>query len=111
MKLDVEETELKKQFGSRLAQLRNTKKISAREMSLDIGQSEGYINSIETYKVFPSMSAFFYICEYLGVTPSEFFDLDNKNPKETDELLTAYRRLNLKQQELVLSLIKEIKPR
>ena len=57
------------------------------------------------------MSGFFYICEYLGVTPSEFFDFDNRSPKETDELIAGFRRLNLKQQELVLALIKEIKPR
>lgn len=111
MELNVEENKLKEQFGNRLAQLRNAKKVSAREMSLDIGQSEGYINSIETFKIFPSMNVFFYICEYLKITPSDFFDFGNRAPKETDELLTAYRRLNLKQQELVLSLIKEIKPR
>lgn len=104
-------SELGERFAKRLSQLRREKKVSAREMSLAIGQCSNYINTIELGNSFPSMSGFFYICEYLGVTPSEFFDLDNKNPKETDELLTAYRRLNLKQQELVLSLIKEIKPR
>ena len=104
-------SELDKCFVKRLSQLRNMKNVSAREMSLSIGQSEAYINGIETGKALPSMTGFFYICEYLGVTPTEFFDFDNRNPKETDELIAGFRRLNLKQQELVLALIKEIKPR
>ena len=104
-------SELDKCFVKRLAQLRGLKKVSAREMSLSIGQSESYINSIENGNNLPSMTGFFYICEYLGVTPCEFFDFDNRSPKETDELIAGFRRLNLKQQELVLALIKEIKPR
>ena len=104
-------SELGEQFAKRLIQLRSEKKVSAREMSLAIGQCNSYINSIELGKNFPTMAGFFYICEYLGVTPSEFFDFDNRSPKETDELIAGFRRLNLKQQELVLALIKEIKPR
>ena len=41
-------------------------------MSLAIGQSPGYINGLENKNGFPSMQVFFYICEYLGVTPAEF---------------------------------------
>lgn len=46
-------------FANRLAYLRNQKSISAREMSLMIGQNPGYINNIETGKALPSMSGFF----------------------------------------------------
>lgn len=107
----MELEDMDKRFSKRLAQLRSIKGVSAREMSLAIGQNNAYINSIENCKNFPNMMGFFYICEYLGVTPSEFFDFDNRDPKETDELIAGFRRLNLKQQELVLALIKEIKPR
>ena len=37
-------------FAERLAQLRMTKGVSARDMSLSIGQSTGYINNIENKK-------------------------------------------------------------
>lgn len=107
--MDLEDID--KRFAQRLQQLRKVKGVSAREMSFGIGQNNAYINSIEKGKNFPTMMGFFYICEYLGVTPSEFFDFDNRSPKETDELIAGFRRLNLKQQELVLALIKEIKPR
>ncbi len=49
------------EFQVRLAQLREKKGVSARDMSLSIGQNPGYINNIETGKALPSMSGFFYI--------------------------------------------------
>ena len=55
-------------FSERLASLRTTKGVSARDMSLSIGQSANYINKIENKKAYPSMTVFFYICEYLGIT-------------------------------------------
>ena len=48
----------------RIAKLRTDKNISARELSLQLGQSTGYINTIENGKSLPSMSMFLYICEY-----------------------------------------------
>ena len=50
------------QFVNRLTELRIKKGVSAREMSLSIGQSAGYINNIENGKNLPSMTIFFYIC-------------------------------------------------
>ena len=69
---------LEEQFCERLTQLRLKKGVSARDMSLSLGQSESYINRIESKKMLPSMSVFFYICDYLGITPKEFFDIENK---------------------------------
>ena len=67
--------------AERIAQLRMQKGVSARDMSLSIGQSNNYINSIENRKTLPSMRGFFYICEYLEVTPQEFFDEGNPCPE------------------------------
>ncbi len=86
-----------KKFGLRLAVLRLNKGVSAREMSLAIGQSTGYINNIETGVNFPSMTVFFYICEYLGITPAEFFDVESRNPIKESELLKAAKGLTTEQ--------------
>lgn len=59
----------KEAFSKRLVQLRMAKGVSARDMSLSLGQNPGYINSIENNKTFPSMSNFFEICDYLNITP------------------------------------------
>ncbi len=82
-----------KDFSLRLSQLRLQKGVSARDMSLSIGQSPGYINNIEVGVNFPSMTVFFYICEYLDITPSEFFDTDSKSPTKERELIDAVKGL------------------
>ena len=46
-------------FAERLSYLREKKGISAREMSLAIGQNESYVNRIENRKTFPSMQSYF----------------------------------------------------
>lgn len=84
-------------FYQRLVQLRTQKDVSAREMSLSIGQSPSYINTIENQKALPSMAAFFYICEYLNVTPSEFFDMDNQCPQELQSIVQVLKGLNQEQ--------------
>ena len=65
----------------RIAELRTQRNVSARDMSLSLGQSESYINKIENRRTLPSMAGFLYICEYLDVTPREFFDADVLSPR------------------------------
>ena len=59
---------------NRLTELRTQKQVSERQMSLDLGHSTSYIRSIASGKALPSMTEFFYICEYLDISPSEFFN-------------------------------------
>ncbi len=96
------------EFPVRLAMLRTKKGISARDMSLSIGQNAGYINNIETGKALPSMSAFFFICEYLDITPKDFFDLDSKQPKELNDLIANLKKLNARQLENISCLVKDL---
>ena len=56
-------------IAARVQQLRSQKNISARKMSLSIGQNEGYITQIENKQNLPSMEGFLYICRYLEITP------------------------------------------
>ncbi|MDD6916662.1 MAG: helix-turn-helix transcriptional regulator [Eubacteriales bacterium] len=86
-----------KDFSMRLATLRTKKNVSAREMSLSIGQNQGYINHIESGQGTPSLSGIFYICEYLGITPSQFFDFDLKNPEKLNKINEYLKKLNDKQ--------------
>ncbi|MBQ2642366.1 MAG: helix-turn-helix transcriptional regulator [Eubacterium sp.] len=74
-------------FTKRLTELINANGISARDLSLKIGQNSGYINSIENGRAYPSMEVFFKICEELDITPVDFFDLDNKHPERLGRLI------------------------
>jgi len=98
------------EFPLRLSKLRTAKGVSARDMSLSIGQNAGYINNIETGKALPSMAAFFYICEYLGITPQEFFDIDSEQPAELRILVENLKKLDHRQlkniAEIVIDIVK-----
>ena len=96
----------KEEFMNRLSRLRMNKGVSARDMSLSIGQSAGYINNIENGVNYPSMQSFFYICEYLGITPREFFEDENNDPVKTKELLQAIKGLNADQLDHLIALAK-----
>lgn len=58
----------------RISRLREEKQVSERKMSLDLGHSTSYIRSITSGRSLPSMGEFLYICEYLNITPMEFFN-------------------------------------
>ena len=93
-------------FYKRLAELRANKGVSARDMSLSIGQSAGYINALENQNGFPSMQVFFYICEYLGVTPAEFFEEGNRYPGEYQEILSDLKHLDQSSLQNVKAIVK-----
>lgn len=95
-------------FSQRLSELRTQKGVSARDMSLSLGQCESYINKIENQKSLPSMNVFFYICDYLDIQPKDFFDISIENPTTTNKLLAKMIKLNPKQQEHILFLVDDI---
>lgn len=95
-------------FIERLVSLRQQKNVSAREMSLALGQNESYINRIENGKAFPSMQVFFYICEYLNITPQEFWDIDNNAPKKIAEISDTLKKFNPEQLDAFMNLIKKV---
>jgi len=99
----------KADFIKRLVELRMNKGVSARDMSLSIGQSAGYINNIENGVNYPSMTIFFYICDYLGVSPKEFFDIETVNPTKANELLVAAKGLNSEQLDNLIAIAKGLK--
>lgn len=93
-------------FAERLAQLRSAKGVSGREMSLSMGQAAGYINNIENGNNLPSLAMFFEICEYLHVSPQEFFNYigSGKDSMFTDVL----RNLSSEDKDLLLRLAKRM---
>ena len=100
---------LEESFSKRLAQLRLQKGVSARDMSLSVGQSASYINNIENGRNLPSMMAFFYICEYLGITPKEFFEDEIENPSLVSKIVGDIKGLNDEQLTLLSGIISQMK--
>lgn len=95
-------------FYTRLTQLRLQKGVSARDMSLTLGQSESYINKIENKRTLPSFAGFLYICEYFEITPQEFFNTESAAPQKTRELLQALEQLTPEQTEHILQIVRDL---
>ena len=65
----------------RITELRMKKGVSEYKMSYDLGKSRGYIYNISSGKSLPPMKEFLSICDYLEVTPQQFFDSNTKHPE------------------------------
>lgn len=97
-----------KKFSERLTKLRIQKGVSAREMSLCLGQNPGYINSIESGRNMPSLNSFFYICEYLELTPEDFFNYAVVSPSRLNELMQKVKRLDAHQLDILIELVDSV---
>lgn len=92
----------------RITRLRLQKGVSEYKMSYDLGHSRGYINNISSGKTLPSMTEFFAICEYFGITPVEFFDVRAENPRLTKELLAVLGELDEADLSLTLTVVRRL---
>jgi len=93
----------------RITKLRLQKDISEYQLSYDLGHSRGYINNISSGKSLPSLSEFFVICDYFGITPREFFDTDHDDPVLTSKVIEEIKDLNDDDMLLLLTIIKRLK--
>lgn len=78
----------------RITKLRLQKGVSEYKMSYDLGHSRGYINNISSGKSLPSMTEFFAICEYFGITPIEFFNQNVGNPELMNQTMLDLEQLS-----------------
>ena len=100
---------MKNFIGQRITELRQYKGVSARDMSLSLGQTHSYINQIENGRTMPSMEMFFYICEYFNITPGEFFTQTSANPLTLREIIDDLKTLDSEELETIKKLLSYIK--
>lgn len=89
----------------RITQLRLKKGISEYQMSYDLGHSRGYIYNISSGKALPPLKEFFAICDYLEVTPQQFFDTEMRQPELIQKAVSGLKQLDESDLLLLLSLI------
>lgn len=83
-------------ISDRIAKLRMEKNISARDIILNLGQSQSYINNIENKKTLPSMQMFLYICEFLSVEPKVIFEENVLSPSTLNKAVATIKLLSPK---------------
>ena len=92
----------------RITALRMQKGVSEYQMSYDLGHSRGYINNISSGKSLPSLAELFAICDYLNITPQEFFNTDATAPQKSKELLHEIERLTPEQTDHIMLVIRDL---
>lgn len=89
----------------RITQLRLRKGVSEYQMSYDLGHSRGYVYNISSGKALPPMKEFLAICEYFELSPQEFFDASSQNPELVQRAMDGMKRLDERDQRMLLGLI------
>ena len=79
---------------NRITELRLKKGVSEYQMSMDLGQNKNYVQAISSGRALPSMKQFLNICEYMEITPFQFFDAQENNPQLIKKALDGMRKLS-----------------
>ena len=90
---------------NRYATIRLAHNVSARKLSLELGQSTEYINQIENGKNMPSLEGLFNFCDYFGLTLGEFFEQDYAYPVEYKKLIQELNKLDALELKQILDLV------
>lgn len=93
----------------RITELRLKKGIAENRMSLDLGHSRSYMQSISSGRALPSMTEFLAICDYLEVSPREFFNEESTNGYLLNKILQEIRDMEDQDLLLLLDIIKRFK--
>ncbi len=78
---------------NRITELRLKKGVSEYQMSMDLGQNKNYVQAISSGRALPSMKQFLNICEYMEITPFQFFDAQENNPQLIKKALEGMRKM------------------
>ena len=93
----------------RITKLREEKGVSERKMSLDLGHSTSYIRSITSGRSLPSLSEFLYICEYLEISPMEFFNEESGTTITKQKAIDAIRKMSDKDVGLIMGFVERMR--
>lgn len=93
----------------RITELRIAKGVSEYKMSSDLGHSKSYIQSISSGRTLPSMGEFLAICDYLEVSPKDFFSEATQSSMLIRRTCADLETLGEKDLSIVLALIDRLK--
>jgi len=101
--------DVEKFLGKRITQLRSQNNMSARDLSLSIGQSAAYINNIENNNSLPSLKGIYYVCEFFKIPLSDFFDDSVECPGALTELVAECKGLDREALQGLLTVVRNMK--
>ncbi|MDE5721504.1 MAG: helix-turn-helix domain-containing protein [Clostridia bacterium] len=92
----------------RYAKIRLAHNMSARKLSLELGQSTEYINQIESGKNMPSVEGLLNFCNYFNISVGEFFEERFNYPVEYASILEELNKMDAMTVKHIYELLKII---
>ena len=107
MKNEISEN--RKFLINRLGYFRVRAKLSARDLSLRMGKSPGYMTKFEAGGINLPVDVLFDILDILNVTKEEFFSCDPSKVEDDKKFIRKFRNLSKENQELVINIMESLK--
>ncbi|WP_367569482.1 helix-turn-helix domain-containing protein [Lacrimispora sp.] len=95
-------------IAKRITELRLKKGVAEHRMSLELGHSRSYMQSISSGRALPSLTEFLAICEYLDVLPRDFFDEANPSPALINEITEKSKNLSDSDLMIILTMVNRL---
>lgn len=97
-------------LGKRIAQLREQCGFTINSLSHHTGISQSYLRDLELgNKNNPSVEIIYIICDRLGISLKDFFDMDTPVDKKNDPLSLRLSQLDKNQKEALLAFLNTVK--
>lgn len=92
----------------RYAKIRLAHNMSARKLSIELGQSTEYINQIESGKNMPSVEGLLNFCNYFNISVGEFFEDKYNFPVEYKAIINELNKMDAMTIQLIYELLQTI---
>ncbi len=93
----------------RIGYFRNKHHLSARELSLRMGENESFINRLERKQVALKMETILNFCELLEIELEEFFYCKPENYKKDIQILKEINSLSNENKDVIINLVRKLK--
>ncbi len=96
---------------NRINELREEKGWTMYKLAEESMITQSTLANMYTRNTLPSLSTLLSICKGLGITPAQFFAVEekDKNTEEEKQLLASYRQLSSNNKKAVINLIDNLK--
>lgn len=84
----------KNYIKDRYAKIRLAHDISARKLSMELGQSTEYINQIENGRCLPSVEGLLNFCDYFQISVGEFFEERFQYPVQYSKIIEELNQMD-----------------
>lgn len=92
----------------RITQLRLSRQMSEYQLSLELGQCKSYIQGITSGKSLPSVKQLYNICDFFGITLSQFFDENNNSSQLYYQTVNAMQDLDESELEPIFMVVTRV---